>query len=105
MDKDQAIELARRYIGIVNKSYQLENAFLFGSYAKGTNHKDSDIDLALIFKSVDDMFDLQVELMQIRSDDDLIIEPHPFTIEGFNQSNPMASEILKHGIEIKNFLV
>ncbi len=103
MDKDQAIELIKRYIGTVNQFYQIENAFLFGSYARGTYHKDSDIDLALVFSSVDDLIDLQIELMKIRTDDDLLIEPHPFSKADFNLSNPMVSEILKHGIEIKNY--
>ena len=80
MDKNEAIKIAKKYVDSISKKYPIENAILFGSFAKGTNHPDSDIDIAIIFKKVDDIFDLQVELMCLRSDDDLLIEPHPFTI-------------------------
>jgi len=103
MDKNEAIKAAKRYINIVNCKYHVENVILFGSFAKGTNHADSDIDLAIIFKSIDDIIDLQIELMKMRTDNDLLIEPHPFSVSDFNQSNPVVSEILKNGIEIENY--
>ncbi|MDP2888461.1 MAG: nucleotidyltransferase domain-containing protein [Bacteroidota bacterium] len=100
MDKADAIKIAERYISLVGKKYKIENAILFGSFAKGTNNTDSDIDLAIIFKSIDDIIDLQIELMKMRTDDDLLIEPHPFRAIDFKISNPIVSEILKDGIEI-----
>lgn len=102
MDKADAIKIAERYITMVGKKFKIENAILFGSFAKGTNHNDSDIDLAIVFKSIDDIIDLQIELLKMRTDDDLLIEPHPFSIVDFQISNPVVSEILKNGIEIVN---
>ena len=102
MDKADAIKIAERYISLVHKKYKIENAILFGSFAKGTNHIDSDIDLAIIFKSIDDVIDLQIDLLKMRTDDDLLIEPHPFRVIDFKISNPVVSEILKNGIEIVN---
>jgi predicted nucleotidyltransferase len=102
MDKADAIKIAERYITLVGKKYKIENAILFGSFAKGTNHIDSDIDLAIIFNSIDDIIDLQIELMKMRTDDDLLIEPHPFRAIDFHISNPVVFEILKNGIEIVN---
>ncbi|MBA4410983.1 MAG: nucleotidyltransferase [Odoribacter sp.] len=103
MDKEDAIKIAERYISLVGKKYKIENAILFGSFAKGTNHIDSDIDLAIVFTSIDDIIDLQIELMKMRTDDDLLIEPHPFRVIDFKISNPVVSEILKTGIEIVNY--
>lgn len=103
MDKKEAIKIAKRYLNQIAKKYPIENAIIFGSFAKGTNNPDSDIDLAIIFKSIDDLIDMQIELLTMRSDDDLIIEPHPFAKEDFNISNPMADEIIKNGIEIKDY--
>ena len=103
MDKEGAIKIAERYISLVGKKYKIENAILFGSFAKGTNRIDSDIDLAIIFKSIDDIIDLQIDLMKMRTDDDLLIEPHPFSANDFKTSNPVVSEILKNGIEIVNY--
>lgn len=103
MDKIEAIKIAKRYADLIGSKYQIENVILFGSYAKGTYHADSDIDLAIIFKSIDDIIDLQIELMKMRTDDDLMIEPHPFSLSDFQASNPVVSEILKNGIELKNY--
>ncbi|MEA3445962.1 MAG: nucleotidyltransferase domain-containing protein [Bacteroidota bacterium] len=103
MDKNEAIKIAKKYVEVIATKYHIESAILFGSYAKGTNHADSDIDLAIIFKSIDDIIDLQIELMCLRSDDDLLIEPHPFSLLDFNISNPIVEEIKKNGIEINNY--
>jgi predicted nucleotidyltransferase len=100
MDKNEAIKIAKRYVESLSSKFQIESAVLFGSFAKGTNRQDSDIDIAIVFKSVDDIIDLQIQLMQMRTDDDLLIEPHPFKISDFNISNPLVAEIKKNGIEI-----
>lgn len=105
MDQMQALEIAKRYLKSVSEKYQIKNAILFGSHATGTNNPDSDIDIAIIFESVDDIFDMQIELMRLRSDDDLFIEPHPFTKEDFQATNPIVSEIMKKGIEIMDYAV
>ena len=67
MDKREAVKIAEKYVGTVNQKYPIEKAILFGSYAKGTEHTDSDIDLALVFDSVDDIIDRQIELMKLFS--------------------------------------
>ena len=103
MDKNEALKIAGRYIDAVSQKYHIENAILFVSFAKGTNNPDSDIDIAIVFESVEDIVDMQIELMCLRSDDDLLIEPHPFTVSDFKIANPLVAEILKNGISIKNF--
>lgn len=103
MDKREAIKIAQRYISNLLGKYNIERAYLYGSFAKGTNHADSDIDLAIVLPSISDIIDVQIDLLQIRTDEDLLIEPHPFRKEDFNTSNPVVAEILNNGIEIKNF--
>jgi predicted nucleotidyltransferase len=103
MDKNEAIKIVTRYSDKVNKKFPVERVFIFGSFARGTNHPDSDIDVALIFKSITNIFDLQVELMWLRSNDDLIIEPHPFSAADLSSPGPLLKEVLEHGIEITNF--
>jgi predicted nucleotidyltransferase len=100
MDKREAVNIAQKYIFNVNRKFNVERAYLFGSFAKGTQHSDSDIDLAIVFKNVDDIIEMQIMLLQLRSEDDLLIEPHPFLQSDFNFSNPMVAEILKDGIEL-----
>ena len=102
MDKEEAITIAKRYVQTISKRFIVEKAILFGSFAKGTNHIDSDIDVAIVIKNISDIIDTQIELMKLRGNDDLRIEPHPFSEMDFNMSNPVVNEILKDGIEIKS---
>ena len=101
MDKEQAIEIVKKYIDSLKGEFDIQSVLLFGSYAKGTNHDDSDIDIAIVVRNVDDIIETQIELMKLRRKIDLRIEPHPFYYKDFNRMNPVANEILKHGIDIK----
>lgn len=102
MDKGEALKIANQYIDSLSSKYVILQAFMFGSFAKGTNHADSDIDIAIVLKNVTDIIDTQIDMMKLRRKIDLRIEPHPFTISDFNNENPVVSEILKFGIQIKN---
>lgn len=101
MAEREIINTCQRYIQLVASEYALSQAFLFGSYAKGNDKEDSDIDLALIIKSSDDDFSIQLKLMKFRRKFDLRIEPHLIKESDFNSTNPFAYEILTSGIEIK----
>ncbi len=102
IDKNEAIEIAPKYIDLVSDKYSIKNVILFGSYAKGNHHADSDIDLAIVMELTDDVIDMQIELMNMRTDNDLLIEPHPFNKADFLATNPVVSEILKDGVEINH---
>ncbi len=100
MDKGDALKIAYRYIDSISNKYVVLKAFMFGSFAKGTNHKDSDIDIAIVVRNVSDIIDTQIEMMKLRRSIDLRIEPHPFAENDFNQDNPVVNEILKSGIRL-----
>ncbi|MFZ0612004.1 MAG: nucleotidyltransferase domain-containing protein [Desulfobacterales bacterium] len=101
MDKRKAPEEAIEFAIFLRKAKAgVKKVFLFGSYAKGISHADSDIDLAIIFDSLSDPFDMQVELMKMRRKFDTRIEPHPLSESDFNMSNPLAKEIIENGLEI-----
>ena len=102
MDKREALEIAGIYVDSISNKYSINQAILFGSFAKGTNHDDSDIDIALVINNVSDIIDTQIELMKLRRKVDLRIEPHPFTTNDFDNSNPVVNEIMKYGIIIRN---
>ncbi len=97
MDKGKAIQIAKKYISFLSDKFDIQSAILFGSYAKGTHHDDSDIDIAIVLPHVNDIIDTQIELMKLRRKIDLRIEPHPFNSNDFNRTNPMVNEILKYG--------
>ena len=101
MDKRQAPESAIRYARFIRQTKpNVQRIFLFGSYAKGTHNKNSDIDLAIFFDRLPDPFDMQVELMKIRRKFDTRLEPHPFASGDFDSAHPMAREIIQNGLEI-----
>jgi predicted nucleotidyltransferase len=102
MDKGEALRIAGAYIDSISLKYNIGQAIMFGSFAKGTNHDDSDIDIAIVVNNDVDIIDTQIDLMKLRRKIDLRIEPHPFMIGDFNLSNPVVSEILKYGIIINN---
>ncbi|MBN2788853.1 MAG: nucleotidyltransferase domain-containing protein [Candidatus Delongbacteria bacterium] len=94
-------EIIKRYIDILGiRKYKIINAYLFGSYAKGTFNEDSDIDVALVFDKMEDRFDTRVELMKLVRKIDLRIEPHPFEKSDVEQHNPFLEEIIRTGIRI-----
>ena len=101
MDKTNAIKLAEEYLLSASKKYNITKALLFGSFAKGTNNADSDIDIALVIDNMTDVFDTQIDLMKMRRTIDLHIEPHPFRSEDFDANNPLVNEIMKFGIALK----
>ncbi len=101
MDKNKASKIAREYIHFIKQQDpNVKKAYIFGSYVKGTMREDSDIDLAIIFKKLNDTFDMQVKLMKLRRKFDIRIEPHAFRESDFEISNSLANEILKTGLEI-----
>ncbi len=92
-------EKIREYIRrLGEKHIPLWRLYLFGSHAKGTAGRDSDIDLA-IFLDQDDIegFSETVALMRLCWDIDLRIEPHVFARTDFNVYDPFISEIVRTG--------
>jgi uncharacterized protein len=98
MDKRKAVGLAKKFLRDLPEDIQVKKAFLFGSFAKGNSHKDSDVDIALVLGGEFDTFDMTVKLMRLRRALDTGIEPHPIHENDFNKSNPLANEIIKFGI-------
>ena len=101
MDKNKAINIAKKFAIKVSETYDCVSIILFGSYAKGSYHSDSDIDIAVILKDYDNLMSIQIELMRLRRTIDSRIEPHPIKKKDFNKNNPLANEIKKYGKIIK----
>ena len=100
MVNQSVIETVKKYLHQIPEEMDLKKAYLFGSYALGREHEDSDIDIALVIGKMDDFFKTQMQLMRLRRKIDLRIEPHPILHEDFNLQNPFAYEIQKTGIEL-----
>jgi len=88
-----------KYLSLLRENnISFEQVYLYGSYAKENPHQDSDIDLAIISeKWLPDVFDAQWRLMKLGRKVDTRIEPHPFTKDDFDETNPYAREIMTSG--------
>lgn len=99
---DEIMESTKRFLDLLSTAgVRLDRAILFGSCAKGTAGKWSDIDIALVsrdFTGVGFYDRKKVNPFLIKTDSR--IEPHPFRPEDFTEDNPFVKEILKQGVEI-----
>lgn len=100
MDKKIYIMINQYIEYLKTKDYKIKEVFIFGSFAKGYETDDSDIDLAIVLEDIDSEFNEIVNLMKYRREFDLRIEPHPFSAAEFNVSNPFVEEIIHTGIKI-----
>lgn len=98
-DKQLAFQKVREYVQKLRENHiKIWRLYLYGSYAKGTYHTDSDIDLAVFLEKDDlDGFEENVQLMKLRRNIDMRIEPHPFAKSDFDETNPFVKEIIETG--------
>jgi len=84
------------------KGVRVEKAVLYGSYAKGKMHVDSDIDVAIISPDFErNRFEEGKLLMQTAWRIDPRIEPVPISSEAFKNNTwvPLIYKLIKNGIE------
>ena len=102
MDKTDAITISQNYLLRLKESdLNFSNAWLFGSYARGNQHKDSDIDIAIVMNDNTPIsFETEVKLMTYRKGEETLIEPHIFSKNDFEQSSPLVEQIVKFGVPL-----
>ena len=103
MDKTEDIILiAKKYLELVkaaNFPMQIETAYLFGSFAKGQPHKDSDIDIAFVVHEWTGGYeDTIVPMWSMRDEVDIRIEPH--IVDPDYDPAYFLPEIKRTGIEL-----
>ena len=103
MDKtENVISIARKYAELVkgsNLPIQIDKAYLFGSFAKGTPNKDSDIDIAFVVSNWEGgYFDTIVPIWGLCEKVDLRIEPH--IIDPNEDYAYFLREVQRTGIEL-----
>jgi len=103
LDRNAVIELVRNYArDIESNGVHLRKVILFGSFAKGTQHEWSDIDVALVadeftgfaFNDSDLFPFVGIKKPYIR------IESKTYNTNYFNEGDPFIEEIIKTGIKI-----
>jgi uncharacterized protein len=100
----EILKLVTDYINEVNKKYKVEKVVLFGSYAKGTQQADSDIDLAIFIKDLDDKkrIDVMGNIISLSGKYKKDIQPIIFSGKDFYNTDNyfINNHIKKDGIEI-----
>lgn len=98
MDKEQALNLVRQYKSRISERFADSKVYLYGSHSKGTAHKDSDIDVAVVVPKLEGdwlktcaylwskVWDVSVDIEPV-----LIEECHP---------SPLYEDVLKTGIAV-----
>lgn len=99
---NELMQIVQKYVDKILENYNVEAIILFGSYAKGTEHEDSDIDIAVITDDIEnDIFDEEVKLMILRRGIDYRIEPHIIRIQDYREiSTPFIQEVIDTGIKV-----
>jgi uncharacterized protein len=94
--------LIRQFLSrISDQGIRIKSAYLYGSYARGTETKWSDIDVAIVSPDIsDDRFEERVRLVKTSAVIDSRIEPAPFNTKTFVDEDPLVWEIKKDGILI-----
>jgi predicted nucleotidyltransferase len=103
MDQTDALAISRKYLLRLKKTnLNFSDAWLFGSYAKGNQHKDSDIDIAIVMNdNLPVSFETEVKLMTFRKGEETLIEPHVFSKNDFDRSLPFVDQIVSFGVPIR----
>lgn len=101
--RDSVNGVITEFLQKVRSRHSLKQAYLFGSYAKGTAVASSDIDLALVFDHLDHsgLFDEAFEVFHEAQELNPFLEPICFSREEFeDEQTPIVYEIKHTGIEL-----
>ncbi|MBF0359930.1 MAG: nucleotidyltransferase domain-containing protein [Oligoflexia bacterium] len=102
---DEVLKLTNEYVYEANRFFYIKEAYLFGSYAKGTPNEYSDIDVALVspdFKYIPTDMSLKL-LFRLAGTISTYIEPVVLTEEEIKHPLPgsIAYDIAKEGKKIQ----
>ena len=105
LDRNAAIGLVRDYAQDIELygGVHLHTVILYGSFAKGTQHEWSDIDVALVadeFTGLPEDHNLFPYMGSLKKPYTLI-EAITYPTDYFNRGDPFINEITKTGIKIR----
>jgi predicted nucleotidyltransferase len=104
-DIETVMKSSKSYADDVRRVMPVDKVMLFGSYAKGTADKLSDIDICFFLDSYGgkERVDILGDLLRISNADDYknaFFEPIVFQTSELYNDNPFVKEILRTGKEI-----
>ena len=99
MDKAEAINKLKTYKKLLARQMKFDELIMYGSYAKGTQREDSDVDVAVILDETSgDYFSTRPLLWKIsRAVDDRI---EPLIFERKHDDSGFLAEVIETGVVI-----
>ena len=100
--QEEVIKKVRRLLELLNsEGLDITAAYLYGSYAAGTAHEDSDIDVAIVSSDLSgDRLENWCRLNRVANQIDVRMEVIGFRPERFRDENPLAWEVKTKGIRL-----
>jgi len=96
MDQEPVINRVKQFAEVVRQNFQVKKIILYGSYAKGSASKHSDIDVAVVLDgNEEDLLTSEAKLYKLRRDIDVRIEP--VLLDDKNDKSGFLEEITKTG--------
>ncbi|MCL1818384.1 MAG: nucleotidyltransferase domain-containing protein [Spirochaetaceae bacterium] len=104
VDIETVTTIIQQYIADVKNALPIDKVYLYGSYAKGTQQENSDVDICFFSEAFESRrsLDILTELFYLKNKYDpyLLIEPNAFPTSELYNDNPFVKEILRTGQEI-----
>jgi len=105
LSKDEVIHMAKEFLDRVRRKYDVRDAYLFGSFAKGTPAEYSDVDLAIVLGSSsqfqESLFDDQFMIFHEAQEFNSRLEVVCFAKEEFDQDGgALPRRVKKEGIKL-----
>lgn len=105
MAQKQVIDKIKLYLTkLKDCNINVYKAFIYGSYAAGTNDENSDIDVAIISEDLGKNYLQEMRLlMKLTRDIDLMIAPDPYSLEDYNNASRgdfLWQEVIEKGLPI-----
>jgi len=93
------------YLNEVERICHVDKAFVFGSHAKGKAGENSDIDMAIFSRNINDTNRLEVmtRIIALITKFKLDIQPVVFSYEDFlsEENDFICNEVKKYGLELR----
>ena len=98
MDQEQAIKIVQSYKRAILPLYKDAKVYLYGSYSKGNQRQESDIDVAVVVPEIHgDWFSLVPPLWAKARKLNSLIEP---VLLEANEHSPLYDDVMRTGIAI-----
>lgn len=105
MAKKSVIKVVNKFArALMARGITIDKIVLYGSYAKGKQRPDSDIDIAVVSRDFGkDRIEEGMLLFRIAGEIDPRIEPVPISVKSYKNDTwvPLIYEIRTKGIELK----